>query len=89
MNSTKSYWNYRVVERGSSVALPDYSILEVHYQGDKVVAWTDPVSNKVEGYETAQELKIELEYMLEAFKRPILVIDDLTEKVVGEKVFDE
>lgn len=65
----ESYWNYRVLKKniGSEVV---YEIHECHYENDVCIAVSeDPVQPMGE---SIQELKEELEYMMQAFSMEVI-----------------
>lgn len=71
---TMMTWSYRV----ASKIIDDtrvYGIIEVYYdEHDKPALWTDFIG--CSGFDDANDLKITLERMLEAFDEPPLEIDD-------------
>lgn len=73
------HWNYRIIKciKEAKIGKTDYTdvvyrIHEVHYdEQDKIKGWTqDPIHPLGE---TVDELKSNLEQMMEAFKKPILI----------------
>jgi len=76
-----SYWNYRVIrKRHLDSDNISYQVYEVYYDDKgKVESWTE---NPVEPYgETAEELREDIRYFLQAFRRPILELKEENEKV--------
>lgn len=69
-NLESSGWNYRVLQKEES-SHPYYQIIEVYYDGDgKPFGWSQkphtPIGN------TPDDLKGEMELMMQAFGRPVL-----------------
>lgn len=76
-----SYWNYRVIrKRHLDSDNISYQVYEVYYDDKgKVESWTE---NPVEPYgETAEELREDIRYFLQAFRRPILELKEENKKV--------
>lgn len=76
-----SYWNYRVIrKRHLDSNNVSYQVHEVYYDDEgNVESWTE---NPVEPYgETAEALREEIRYFLQAFRRPILELKEAHGKV--------
>lgn len=68
-----SIWNYRVIA-SYQYDIPFYSIRECYYNNEKDSIprnWTATMSHPIGG--TADELKKDIEMMLQAFNKPVLV----------------
>lgn len=71
-------WNYRIIkdDTGDSVT---YGIHSVHYEGGEISGYTlEPVG--IRG-DSEQDLRGDLELMMQAFDRPILSLKDLKAKL--------
>lgn len=71
-----SYWNYRVIRKHDPHAdEASYQIHEVYYsEGGRIEHWTeDPVQPFGE---TAEELREDIRFFLQAFRRPILELKE-------------
>lgn len=69
-------WNYRVgkkVEYWSSEPIVTYGIIEAYYEGDEVKGYTGFVGPQGDSLE---ELKADMQKMVEAFGKPIFEMDD-------------
>ena len=74
-NENSFTWNYRVVHNDTDSRYHWYSIHEVHYSGERIIAYTeDPVG--VAG-ETTEELFSELNHMKDALSLPVLRLTEL------------
>ena len=64
------YWNYRIVTNKDRTS---YGIREIYYEDGGIKLWTE---RNIPAYgDNLEELKKDLEYMLEAFRKPALVED--------------
>lgn len=65
-------WNYRIIRDKDGV----YGIHEVYYKKGKIDMWSDAMTPLGESID---ELKEDLDMMAEAFKKPVLEDDKLTQ----------
>jgi hypothetical protein len=70
----RTWWNYRVVR----VEEDEYEIREVYYDDDRITGFC----HRVPGGSTVDELRTDLQHMLEALDKPALEVEDLT-RVTG------
>lgn len=71
-------WEYRVVKEDTAPEIT-YQIYSVHYEGGVITQYSDePV---IALGESPEELKGDLELMVQAFTKPILSLKDLKEKL--------
>ncbi len=78
MSDGRTTWNYRIVRDQG------YSIHEVYYENGNIIAWSaDPIHPY--GEDKGQLLN-DLEYMGEAFRKPVLRVEELPQgRSVGAK----
>lgn len=77
-----SYWNYRVLRtRDDQTDTDSYEIHEVYYGDDgRIQAWT---ANPVGPYGISlEELRTDIEYVMEATRKPVLKVVRRGEKEV-------
>ena len=74
-NENSFTWNYRVVHNDTDSRYQWYSIHEIHYSGERIIAYTeDPIG--VAG-ETPEELFSELNHMRDALSHPPIRLTEL------------
>lgn len=66
----KTCWNYRVVKNITKLGVV-FEIREVYYESEKINGWSDPLPPQGE---TLKELKADLKYYGEAFRKPVLLM---------------
>jgi len=72
-------WNYRIIKKTfADNDAAQYEIHEVYYEGNSISGWTQNSVNP-SGASVA-ELREDIRYFLQAFKRPVL-----EEKIIDEK----
>ncbi len=65
-----NYWNFRRMRIGDKIAL-----VEVYYNDlDEIEGWTEPV---IQSGENDQELLNELNHMIKAFEKPLLIESEI------------
>lgn len=70
-DETKHYWNYRVIRSGNDEDFFEYKIHSVYYENDKPTSWASKPMYAFGA--SVEDLKADLEAMLKALSKPVLV----------------
>lgn len=71
MTDEKHHWNYRVIRSGNDEDSFEYKIHSVHYENDKPSSWSSEPMYAFGA--SVDDLKADLEAMLKALSKPVLV----------------